>query len=174
MTMPSATTADYIGMELQLNARDVENNAYFRYCSQGEFRLQRCSNCELLRYPPSPSCPWCTCAASEWVLVEGKGTVYSYMEVDQPIQPAFRAYAPFLILLVELDAQRGQPSAEEGLRVTGNLVGLDGMPARSVPSVGIGSRVRMVFHSIAPGLALPQWVPDKDTGEPVHPWRYPG
>ena len=173
MALPEST--QYLGMELELNDRDSENGTYFRYCAQGDFRLQRCSHCDLLRYPPSPSCPWCTHPHSVWTSVEGKGTVYSYMEVHHAIQPAFKPYAPFPILLVELDTQRGQPSADEALRVIGNLAGPDGqLLAGGDPTVGIGSRVRMVFTPIAPGLALPQWVPDPDTPAESEVWRYPG
>lgn len=172
--MTSPEWADYLGMELQLNERDSENRAYFNYGDRGDFRLQRCAHCGLLRYPPSPSCPWCAHALSDWTSVEGKGTVYSYMEVCHPIQPAFRAYAPFLILLVELDTQRGRPTEHEALRVIGNLVDADGKPIKGDTTVGIGSRVRMVFTPVAEGLALPQWVLDEEAGPDSGPWRYPG
>jgi hypothetical protein len=41
-----------------------------------------------------------------------------------------------------------------------------------VRKVGIGTRVRMVFSDVAPGLALPQWTID-ETAPPGTPWRYP-
>ena len=90
------------------------------------------------------------------------------------IQPAFRAHVPYLILLVDLDTQKGKPSAEEALRVVGNLVTPDGVlaPPDLVRKVGIGTRVRMVFSDVAPGLALPQWTIDEGTTQPK-PWRYP-
>ena len=170
-----AILADYLGMELVLNRREQENVAYFGFCAAGEFRLQRCTHCGLLRYPPGPSCPWCTGRGAEWVPVEGRGTVHSYMEVHQAIQPAFRALAPFMILLVDLDTQRGRPGEHEALRVIGNLVRPDGTIASTDYSrrVGIGSRVRMVFTPLAEGLALPQWTIDDNAAQPPAPWRYP-
>jgi hypothetical protein len=55
----------------------------------------------------------------------------------------------------------------------GNLTRPDGvLAARSeVERAGIGSRVRMAFTDVAPGLALPQWTIDEGaTGS--RPWRY--
>jgi hypothetical protein len=60
------------------------------------------------------------------------------------------------------------------LRVVGNLVTPEGKlaAAEAVARVGIGTRVRMVFTDVAPGLALPQWTID-DSVEQPKPWRYP-
>jgi uncharacterized protein len=101
--------------------------------------------------------------------------VHSYTEVHHAIQPAFRDHVPYLILLVDLDTQKGKPSAEEALRVVGNLVTPDGVlaPLDLVRKVGIGTRVRMVFSDVAPGLALPQWTIDETAKQPAKPWRYP-
>lgn len=168
-----AIEALYRGMPVELNERNGEDRAYFAHCARGEFRLQRCAGCGLLRFAPSPSCPWCTDPRSEWVPVEGKGTVYSYMEVHHAIQPAFRDAAPFMILLVELDTQRGHPTEHEALRVIGNLVTPQGDLVRATETkAGIGTRVRMVFTPVAEGLALPQWTVDETQGRSAG-WRYP-
>jgi len=47
------------------------------------------------------------------VPVEGRGTVHSYTEVHHAIQPAFKQFTPYLVLLVELDTQSGKPTREE-------------------------------------------------------------
>ena len=46
-------------------------------------------------------------------------------------------------------------------------------PKEDVEKVGIGTRVRMVFTDIAPGLSLPQWTIDESATQPAKPWRYP-
>jgi hypothetical protein len=46
-------------------------------------------------------------------------------------------------------------------------------PADQVRQVGIGTRVRMVFSDVAPGLALPQWTIDTAAPQPANVWRYP-
>ena|SRR5438552_3165533 len=168
-------TASYLGMGLEINELDKENLEYFAYCAQHDFRLQRCCSCHLLRYPPATACPWCTEAKSDWVAVEGRGTVHSYTEVHHAIQPAFKPFVPYLVLLVELDTQSGKPTKDEGLRVIGNLTTPQGVlaPREQVERVGIGTRVRMVFTDVAPGLALPQWTID-DGGGDAKAWRYRG
>lgn len=166
-------TGDYLGMRLELDDElDNENREYFAHCARHDFRLQRCCNCQLFRYPPQTACPWCTELKSDWVAVEGRGTVHSYTEVHHAIQPAFRAHTPYLVLLVELDTQSGKPSPQEGLRVIGNLTTPDGTLAKpdDVKRVGIGTRMRMVFTDVAPGLSLPQWT--IDDGSKAEVWRY--
>lgn len=167
-------SADYLGMPLEINDLDHENLDYFSYCAKHEFRLQRCCSCRLLRYPPATACPWCTEEKSDWVPVEGRGTVHSYTEVHHAIQPAFKQYVPYLVLLVELDTQRDKPTPDEALRVIGNLATSDGVLASpaDVARVGIGTRVRMVFTDVAPGLSLPQWTIDEDATGKTPIWRY--
>ena len=170
-----AIQATYLGMPLDINDLDVENLAYFRHCAAHDFHLQRCSACGLLRYPPTTGCPWCASPKSEWMAVEGRGGVHSYTEVHHAIQPAFKSHTPYLVLLVDLDTQKGKPSEHEALRVVGNLATPDGQLAtrEMVRRIGIGTRVRMVFADVAPGLALPHWTIDEDASQRASPWRYP-
>jgi uncharacterized OB-fold protein len=167
--------AEYLGMPLSIDDLDIENREYFRACAARDFQLQACVECGLLRYPPTTACPWCACLESHWTPVEGKGAVHSYTEVHHAIQPAFRDHVPYLVLLVDLDTQKGKPTPQEALRVVGNLVTPDGKlaPPDLVRRVGIGTRVRMVFADVAPGLALPQWAIDEAAPQPETPWRYP-
>ena len=87
------------------------------HCAAHDFHLQQCDDCKKLRYPPTTACPWCTCLTSTWTRVEGKGEVHSYEEVHHAIQPAFKVHTPYLVLLVDLDTQKGQPTEHEALRV---------------------------------------------------------
>jgi uncharacterized protein len=168
-------TGTHLGMPISVDDLDIENLAYFQHCGRHDFRLQKCTECGLLRYPPGTACPFCTCPDSEWASVEPRGAVYSYGEVHQAIQPAFREHTPYMVLLVELDTQRGVPSEHEGIRVIGNLVTPDGTlaPREMVQRVGIGSRMRMVFADAGEGISIPQWTLDESAEQPEKPWRYP-
>jgi uncharacterized OB-fold protein len=165
---------DYLGMALTVDDLDIENVAYFGYCAKHDFHLQACDSCKRLRYPPTTACPWCATFESHWVPVEGKGAVHSYGEVHHAIQPAFKGHTPYLILLVDLDTQKGEPTPDEALRVAGNLCTPDGRlaPPEMVAKVGIGTRLRMVFSDVSEGLSLPQWTIDETAAQPA-PWRYP-
>ena len=166
---------DYLGMSLSIEDVDGENLAYFRSCAEGVFRLQRGRRSGLLRYPPTTACPWTRDREYDWVEVEGRGTVHSYGEVHHAIHPAFRAFTPYLVLLVDLDTQKGVPSEDEALRVIANLVTPDGTlaPPDVVASVGIGTRVRMVFTPVSDGIAIPNWTVDESATQLTRPWRYP-
>jgi uncharacterized OB-fold protein len=167
--------ANYLGMPLSIDELDQENLTYFAHCARHDFHLQKCNDCGLLRYPPTTGCPWCASPKATWTPVEGRGAVHSYEEVHHAIQPAFKARTPYMILLVDLDTQKGQPSETEALRVIGNLTTPDGAlaPPDMVRQVGIGTRVRMVFTDVADGLSLPQWTIDSAAAQPARPWRYP-
>ena len=166
---------EYLGMMLTIDDVDTENSAFFNYCAQGDFRLQRGKQSGLLRYPPTTACPWTRDREYDWVSVEGKGAVHSYAEVHHAIQPAFREHVPYMILLVDLDTQKGEPSEHEALRVAGNLLNADGefAPPETIKKIGIGTRVRMVFKEVSDGFALPHWTIDEEAEQPAHPWRYP-
>jgi uncharacterized OB-fold protein len=170
-----AIQAQYLGMPLSIDDLDIENLEYFKHCAEHNFHLQACNGCSLLRYPPTTACPWCMSLESRWTPVEGKGAVHSYSEVHHAIQPAFSEHTPYLILLVDLDTQKGKPTEHEALRVVGNLTTADGKLAspEQVRRVGIGTRVRMVFSDVASGLALPQWTIDETAPQPSQVWRYP-
>ncbi len=168
-------TGTYLGMPVEIDDLDRENLAFYRYCAQGRMHLQQCEACNLKRYPPTTACPFCAHQESVWRPVGGRGTVYSYGEVHHAIQPAFRPYSPYLLLLVELDEQRNTPAPFDGLRITGNLATPEGelAPPELVRSVGIGTRVRIVFKQIGEHIAMPLWQLDEDAKQPDPPWRYP-
>ena len=169
-----AIRADYMGMALSIDDLDGENLAYFKHCSQHNFHLQKCDDCSLLRYPPNTGCPWCGSGNATWTAVEGKGEVHSYEEVHHAIQPSFKGHTPYMVLLVDLDTQKGIPSGVEAIRVVANLTTPDGIlaPPEVVKTVGIGTRVRMVFADVTDGLSLPQWTIDEHAPQPTKPWRY--
>ena len=173
MAESAVLTGEYLGMRVSVSDIDVENLEYFRHCGQHDYHLQECVDCGLVRYPPTTACPWCTQPESRWVPVEGKGVVYSYSEVHHAIMPQFRDHLPYHLLLVELDRQRGVPSEHEALRIWGNLTDASGELAAPdvVRSVGIGTRVRIVYKDMGEGFALPQWTVDESAEQPV-PWRY--
>ena len=169
-----AATGEYLGMDVYLDDLDQENLAFFTHCGSHQLHVQQCDGCGLMRLPPTTACPFCAAPAATWVPVSGRGTIYSYGEVHHAIQPAFRKHTPYLLLLVELDEQRQVPGEFDGLRLQGNLATADGELAGEdlVRSVGIGTRVRVVFKDIGEGIAMPLWAVDEGAEQPSTPWRY--
>ena len=169
-----ALEGEYLGMGVAIDDLDEPNQAFYRHCGSGALHLQTCAACDLMRYPTTTACPWCSAPDYSWRPVSGKGVIYSYCEVHHAIQPVFRPFLPYQILLVELDEQVGQPNQHDGLRVTGNLTDASGELASEalVRSIGIGSRVRVAMKDIGGGMALPQWTLDEEAPQPAKPWRY--
>ena len=165
---------DHMGMTLTVLDLDTQNLGYFGHCAEHAFHLQQCAKCDLLHYPPTTTCPFCGDPEQKWTPVEGKGTVYSYAEVHHAIQPGFKGHTPYMVLLVELDTQKGRPTQHDALRVVGNFVTPDGelAPPEMVRAIGIGSRMRMVFRDVSEGLSLPMWTLDEAADQPATPWRY--
>ncbi len=153
---PVPERVEYRGMALIVPVNDSEWRRYFEAARDGRLVVRRCGGCGLLRYPPGAGCPWCGAGASTWQEVSGRGTIYSYEVVAQAIQPGFRDWAPYPVVVVELDEQRGAPTPDDGLRVVGNLVTRDFRP-EAEEFVAIGARVEVCFQPIAPDFWLPQF-----------------
>jgi uncharacterized OB-fold protein len=145
---------EYRGMNLIVPDNDTEWKGYFEAAREHRLVMKSCRHCQRLRYPPGAACPWCTSLEWTWQPVSGKGTIYSYEIVMQAIQAGFRDWAPYPVVLVELDEQRGQPTADEGLRLIANLVSDDGRPEKE-ENVAIGKRVEVTFLDLSPQLSLP-------------------
>ena len=101
----------------------------------------------------------------------GKGTIHSYQIVAHTVIPGFRGWAPFPIVLVELDEQSGQPTPDDGLRITANLLDNE-MNPENEENVAVGKRVEVVFQDGYDGFTLPQFrLSDEAPREQV--WRHP-
>ena len=144
----------YRGMNLIIPENDTEWRGYFEAARARRLVMKQCRDCVRLRYPPGAACPWCTSLEWTWQDVSGKGTIHSYEIVVQAIQAGFRDWAPYPVVLVELDEQRGQPTADEGLRLIANLVSDDFKPEKE-ENVAIGKRVEVIFLDVSPELSLP-------------------
>ena len=163
---------EYRGMALIVPENDSEWRGYFEAAREGRLVVRKCRDCGLLRYPPGAGCPWCASLSWSWETVSGRGTVYSYEIVAQAIQPGFRDWAPYPVVLVELDEQRGAPTPYDGLRLVANLLTSDFSP-EAEERVAIGARVEVCFQPIAPDFVLPQF---RLSGEPPQGrlWQCPG
>ena len=168
--MQEAHPSQYLGAAVDIESNDPEHLEYLQAAGRGEFVLQRCDDCEQMRYPIGNACPFCTSLTWAWTPVSGRGTIYSYEVVTHPIHPAFRGVVPYVIALVELDEQRGVPGPDDGVRVLGMLVDAEGRP-ESEDRAGINVRVQVDFADLGDGLALPRFrLSDEPSEHPV--WQF--
>ena len=147
---------EFRGMNLIVPDNDSEWREYLKAVREHRLVMRKCAACGLLRYPPNRGCPWCAHLEWTWQEVSGQGTIPSYEIVVQAIQPGFRDWAPYPVVVVELDEQRGRPTPDEGLRMVANLVTPDFTPEWE-ENVAIGKRVRVLFQDLSPEIALPQF-----------------
>jgi len=100
-----------------------------RYNLQGT----QCAQCADLKFPPVLVCPVCRSRELKPFRFSGKGTVYSFSTVYNPLSQ-FTEFVPYIVALIDLD---------EGVRITAQLT--DIVPA----DVTIGMPVEMVIRKIS-------------------------
>ena len=106
-------------------------------CAEGELRYQRCSACAAPQSYPRAICLHCGAADLRWQAALGSGTVYALTRVERAPSDEFRALAPYVIVLVDLD---------EGYRMMG----------QGAPGLAIGERVQVRFFEHG-GRHLPRF-----------------
>lgn len=92
----------------------------------GELRYQACADCGAWQPLQRHACRACGSTRLGWKAASGRATVYAVTEVARAPTEAFRALAPYTLVLATLD---------EGPRVMGH----------AEPGVVIGERVRAGF-----------------------------
>jgi hypothetical protein len=152
---PSASAAE--GFLLPLG--DEESDGFWEGTAAGELRMQVCSACGALRFPPRVMCPECQSTERSWQVVSGRGTIWSFVVLHPPLLPAYAPFAPFPVICVTLEEN-------PCLRLVGNLVVGPGGDINGVDPAGIviGEPVRVVFTARPRPdgtlVHLPQWVRD--------------
>ncbi len=116
-----------------------ENKPYWDAVKRGELRLQRCCGCDHIRPVPADLCPRCLSEDSEWVPMNGRGSISSWCIYHRAFHPAFEDAVPYTIIQADL---------EEGVRF---IAPLSEKPGQALE---IGQPVRIAFERIE-GLALP-------------------
>ena len=100
-------------------------------CAAGELRVQRCTVCGAMQFPPRSRCGACGSDRLEWVAVDPRGEVYSFTVVHRAPTTAFRPDVPYVVALVDV---------APGARLMLNVTGCD------VAQVHIGMPVRIEFE----------------------------
>jgi uncharacterized OB-fold protein len=111
----------------------------------GALKLQHCTSCDTVLYPPGPVCPHCLSSELEWRGVSGRGTVLSWAVFHKTYLDAYPA--PYNVIAVRL---------EEGAVLVSNL------EAPLPEGSWIGKQVRMIFKPMPDGFVLPRFVLDTD------------
>ena len=125
---------------IPLPVPNADTQPYWDAVTQGRLIYQHCPSCQTPQFYPRSLCLACHGTALEWRESTGMGTIATFTEVLRAPTAAFKAMAPYIIALVDLD---------EGFRMMVNIV--EGNCANIV----IGARTRTVFREVD-GMILPQ------------------
>ncbi len=134
----------YLPLETPLGTPGPDEAPFWAACQKRELRIQRCASCGLHRHPPGPFCPRCRSEATEWALVPGTGSVFSYTIVQHAAHPALKQSVPYNISVVLLDAA-------DTVRLVSNVVDV------TPEDMAIGLRVEVVWEDAAEGRILPRF-----------------
>jgi uncharacterized OB-fold protein len=110
---------------------------------EGRFLLQYCSSCGKVRHYPRPVCPHCFSMESEFKEAPLGGSLHAWTVCHHPFNFFFKASAPYIVALVDMDA---------GVRVNAQL---HGIPEAELK---IGRRVKLGFEPVNKEVTLPVFV----------------
>jgi len=105
---------------------DPDTQWWWDALRQGELYLPHCLSCARTHFPPTPSCPHCGSTDVDRKLASGRGTVYSWVVIHSPADPAFAEDAPYTVVAVHMDG---------GARLFGRITNgplHDGMPVEAL------------------------------------------
>ena len=109
-----------------------------------ELVVPRCKNCDHTHFYPRTECPKCMSSNLEWTQVSGKGRLYSFTLVRQPVNPVFQEDVPYAYAMVQL---------AEGPRMISNIVECD------VTALEIDMPLEAVFDDVTPECTLVKFKP---------------
>jgi uncharacterized protein len=87
-------------------------------------------------------CPVCQSMDTRWIESGGRGSVYSWLVVHNPVNPVLAEQVPYVVAMIDL---------EEGVRVVGNVEGCDS------DSVHAGMAVAVIFERHEGGMMIPNF-----------------
>ncbi len=85
---------------------DRDSEPFWTAINNGELQLQKCEDCETLRWPPRAICNRCASFAASWQPTTGRGALVSWIRTHQVFAPAYRDRVPYLVVQVALEEQR--------------------------------------------------------------------
>ena len=129
-----------------LPQRDPVTQPYWDSLKAHAMQLQRSKSTGAWVYYPRLLMPGDPEDELEWAPVSGTGTVYAFAIPHVHPHPGFRALAPYVVALVEL---------EEGARILSTLIGVEPTP----DAVKIGMPVELVYDDVTDDITLPRFQP---------------
>lgn len=120
---------------------------FWEACGEQRLTVQRCVQCNHGQHPPAPICSECRNNEFEQVEVTGKGTLYTYTAVHQPI--TYEEKLPFIIAVVELDMSGS--GCNNAVRMMTNIVDAEDSELR------IEQPVELAWEKMSEMVSIPRF-----------------
>lgn len=115
---------------------------FYQFCRQHELRFQRCKGCGTWRHVPREMCAKCASTQWEWAKSSGRGRIFSWTTVTQPMMPQFADAIPYSPVVVEM---------EEGVRMVSWIIDVPPEELR------LDLPVQVVFDDVTAEVTLPKF-----------------
>jgi uncharacterized protein len=122
---------------------NADTQTFWDACNEDRLLFQTCKDCGHTQFYPRVVCVSCESRDLKWHDSAKLGTVHSYTIVQRAPSPAFKADAPYLLALIDLD---------EGFRMMVNILNCPTYAA------SIGMKVHIIFED-REGQKVPQAAP---------------
>ena len=120
-----------------------DSQPYWDGMREGKFILQHCAGCGRARHYPRPVCPHCFSMEATFKEMPTGGKVHTWTVCHHPFNFFFKAQAPYVVALVDMDA---------GVRVNAPLRGV------ADKDLKIGMPVRLAFEPATKDVTLPYFI----------------
>jgi uncharacterized protein len=116
--MANTTTQSYLppGLPMPAPSPDGVDKGFYEGLARNELTVQRCNKCHTFQFGPELICHKCQSEDLGWQKVSGRGRLYSWIRIWNPVHPALKNGCPYIVAVVVL------PDAG-GVRMVGNLLG---------------------------------------------------
>lgn len=126
--------------ERPMPAPTRESQPYWDGLREGKLMLQYCASCGKVRHYPRPVCRHCFSMETKWEAAPLTGKLHTWTVCHHPFNFFFKAQAPYIVALVDMDA---------GVRINAPLRGAD------AAGLKIGQRVTLGFEPVTKDITLP-------------------
>lgn len=109
-----------------------------------ELVLPHCNSCSTSFFYPRERCPECLSGDLTWSEASGKGSIYSFTVIEQPVDREFLGDVPYIYAIVQL---------EEGPRIISNVVEC------ALEDVRVDMPVTAVFDDVTSDVTLVKFRP---------------
>jgi uncharacterized protein len=106
--------------------------------------MQKCTDCNHIRYPIGPVCTKCLSSHFVWEKLSGRGKVFNYLIFHQKYHKAFADEVPYNVVMIQLD---------EGPRMFSNVVGIEN------EKIHIGMGVELQCERATEEISIPKFRP---------------